>query len=134
MSSFQGVGIEEFHCIQRCPHFRGWTHYQIIRGCWPNQHQNLNLMVSVYIHLTTCNYIQLVCSPRSRVTTIYRFQADHLCTTANWLCLKGDHYIQVPLYKQTTSVQQPTGCVSRMTTIYRFHCINNNSQLVVSQG
>ena len=23
MSSFQGVGIEEFHCIQRCPHFRG---------------------------------------------------------------------------------------------------------------
>ena len=21
--SFQGVGIEEFHCIQRCPHFRG---------------------------------------------------------------------------------------------------------------
>ena len=22
MSSFQGVGIEEFHCIQRCPHFR----------------------------------------------------------------------------------------------------------------
>ena len=23
MSSFQGVGIEEFHCIQRCPHFKG---------------------------------------------------------------------------------------------------------------
>ena len=23
MSSFQGVGIERFHCIQRCPHFRG---------------------------------------------------------------------------------------------------------------
>ena len=23
MSSFQGVGIEEFHCIQRCLHFRG---------------------------------------------------------------------------------------------------------------
>ena len=22
MSSFQDVGIEEFHCIQRCPHFR----------------------------------------------------------------------------------------------------------------
>ena len=22
MSSFQEVGIEEFHCIQRCPHFR----------------------------------------------------------------------------------------------------------------
>ena len=22
MSSFQGVGIGEFHCIQRCPHFR----------------------------------------------------------------------------------------------------------------
>ena len=21
MSSFQGIGIEEFHCIQRCPHF-----------------------------------------------------------------------------------------------------------------
>ena len=21
-SSFQGVGIEEFHCIQRCSHFR----------------------------------------------------------------------------------------------------------------
>ena len=20
---FKGVGIEEFHCIQRCPHFRG---------------------------------------------------------------------------------------------------------------
>ena len=23
MSSFLGVGIERFHCIQRCPHFRG---------------------------------------------------------------------------------------------------------------
>ena len=23
VSSFQGVGIEEFYCIQRCPHFRG---------------------------------------------------------------------------------------------------------------
>ena len=23
VTSFQGVGIEEFHCIQRCPHFRG---------------------------------------------------------------------------------------------------------------
>ena len=23
VSSFQGVGIEEFHCMQRCPHFRG---------------------------------------------------------------------------------------------------------------
>ena len=22
VSSFQGVGIEEFHCVQRCPHFR----------------------------------------------------------------------------------------------------------------
>ena len=22
VSSFQGVGIEEFHCIQRCSHFR----------------------------------------------------------------------------------------------------------------
>ena len=22
VSSFQGVGIGEFHCIQRCPHFR----------------------------------------------------------------------------------------------------------------
>ena len=22
VSSLQGVGIEEFHCIQRCPHFR----------------------------------------------------------------------------------------------------------------
>ena len=22
VSSFQGVGIEESHCIQRCPHFR----------------------------------------------------------------------------------------------------------------
>ena len=22
MSSFQGVGIEVFHCIQRCPHFK----------------------------------------------------------------------------------------------------------------
>ena len=25
MSSFQVIGIEEFHCIQRCPHFRGWN-------------------------------------------------------------------------------------------------------------
>ena len=22
VSLFQGVGIEEFHCIQKCPHFR----------------------------------------------------------------------------------------------------------------
>ena len=38
MSSFQGVGIEEFHCIQRCPHFRGLssTVYRgvLISGCW----------------------------------------------------------------------------------------------------
>ena len=25
MSSFQRVEIEGFHCIQRCPHFRGWN-------------------------------------------------------------------------------------------------------------
>ena len=23
LSSFQGIGIEKFHCILRCPHFRG---------------------------------------------------------------------------------------------------------------
>ena len=23
VTSFQWVGIEEFHCIQRCPHFKG---------------------------------------------------------------------------------------------------------------
>ena len=22
VSSFQGIGIEEFYCVQRCPHFR----------------------------------------------------------------------------------------------------------------
>ena len=27
VSSFQGVGIEEFHCIQRYPHFREKFHY-----------------------------------------------------------------------------------------------------------
>ena len=35
---------------------------------------------------------------------LYLYRAGHLCITANWLCLKGDHSIQVPLYKQTTSV------------------------------
>ena len=41
MSSFQGVGVEGFHCIQRCPHFRvlEWrssTVYRgvLISGCW----------------------------------------------------------------------------------------------------
>ena len=32
MSSFQGVGIEEFHCIQRCPHFR-WLESHYIQRC-----------------------------------------------------------------------------------------------------
>ena len=32
MSSFQGVAIEEFHCLQRCPHFRvlGSTVYRSV--------------------------------------------------------------------------------------------------------
>ena len=41
VSSFQGVGIEEFHCVQRCPHFRvleqrSSTVYRrvLISGCW----------------------------------------------------------------------------------------------------
>ena len=41
VSSFQVVGIEEFHCIQRCPHFReleekGSTVYRgvFISGSW----------------------------------------------------------------------------------------------------
>ena len=41
VSSFQGIGIEEFHCIQRCPHFRvleyrSSTVYRgvLIPGCW----------------------------------------------------------------------------------------------------
>ena len=38
MSSFQGVGIEEFHCIQRCPHFTVLGieefHCILISGCW----------------------------------------------------------------------------------------------------
>ena len=34
MSSFQGIGIEEFHCIERCPHFKGleWRGVLISRG------------------------------------------------------------------------------------------------------
>ena len=41
MSPFQGVGMEEFHCIQRCPHFRvlEWRSSTVYRGvliseCW----------------------------------------------------------------------------------------------------
>ena len=38
VSSFQGVGIEGFHCIQRCPHFRGWNRWVyrgvLISGSW----------------------------------------------------------------------------------------------------
>ena len=38
VSLFQGVGIEEFHCIQSCPHFRvlSSTVYRglLISGCW----------------------------------------------------------------------------------------------------
>ena len=41
--------------------------------------------------------------PTGRVT-MYTSSIGHLCITANWLCLKSDHYIQVLLYKQTTSV------------------------------
>ena len=55
MSSFQGVGIEEFHCIQRCPHFRGleWrssTVYRgvLISGCW-------NRGVPLYNYVKICN-------------------------------------------------------------------------------
>ena len=35
VTSFQGVGIEEFHCIQRCPHFRGVgiEEFHCIQGC-----------------------------------------------------------------------------------------------------
>ena len=29
MSSFQGVGIEGFHSIQRCPHFRGVSYTEV---------------------------------------------------------------------------------------------------------
>ncbi len=34
VSSFQGVGIEGFHCIQRCPRFRGleWRGSTVYRG------------------------------------------------------------------------------------------------------
>ena len=33
VSSFQGVGIEEFHSIQRCPHFRVLEGFQCIQMC-----------------------------------------------------------------------------------------------------
>ena len=29
VSTFQGVGIEEFHCIQRCPHFVGIKRFHL---------------------------------------------------------------------------------------------------------
>ena len=32
VSSFQGVGIEGFHCIKRCPHFRV-LEYRCIQRC-----------------------------------------------------------------------------------------------------
>ena len=34
VSSFHGVGMEEFHCIQRCPHFMGleWRSSTVYRG------------------------------------------------------------------------------------------------------
>ena len=33
VSSFQGFEIERFHCIQRCPHFRG-LEFNCIERCW----------------------------------------------------------------------------------------------------
>ena len=30
MSSFQGVGIEEFHCIQRCPYFKRGSPFMVV--------------------------------------------------------------------------------------------------------
>ena len=57
MPSFQGVGIEEFHCIQRCPHFRvleqrGSTVYRgvLISGCW-------NRGVPLYTEVSSCQSI-----------------------------------------------------------------------------
>ena len=34
MSLIQGVGIEEFQCIQRCPHFKGGMEKFHCRGMW----------------------------------------------------------------------------------------------------
>ena len=37
VSTFRGVEMEEFHCIQRCPHFRGleWRSSTVYRsGGW----------------------------------------------------------------------------------------------------
>ena len=31
VSSFQGVGVERFHCVQRCPHFRRFEFYSLAR-------------------------------------------------------------------------------------------------------
>ena len=58
MSSFQGVGIEEFHCIQRCPHFNstGW--------CYTNNVQRYYLSGSdQYLLMNNCLLFLLVLGP-----------------------------------------------------------------------
>ena len=48
MSSFQGVGIGEFHCTQRCPHFRGMV--PLYTGMFPRVGIN-NVFLRVLIKL-----------------------------------------------------------------------------------
>ena len=51
MSSFQGVRIEEFYCIQRCPHFRGgvplYTEVALFQGIEIEKYVFLVFSISV---------------------------------------------------------------------------------------
>ena len=66
VSSFQGVGIEEFHCIQRCPHFkvlewRSSTVYRgvLVSGCW-NRRVPLYTVMSSFQRVGSTVYVHTI--------------------------------------------------------------------------
>ena len=87
MSSFQGVGIEVFHCIQRCPHFRGLgstVHRGVlISGGW-------NREVPLYTEVSSFQGVG-----------IEVFHCIALITLHHRRIILEEEFVQEPVYKCT---------------------------------
>ena len=60
---FQGVGIEEFHCIQRCPHFRSHcmhTLMLIMKSLMGYCLTAINISLSLYCHKQCEAFYELI--------------------------------------------------------------------------
>ena len=122
MSSFQGVGIEEFHCIQRCPHFRGSS--TVYRDVLVSEGWNRG--VPLYTEMSSFQRVGiegsrdvLISEGWNRVVPLYTEMSSF-----QGIGIEGLHCIQrCPHFRRLDSTVYRGILISEGASMQGFHCI-----------